>query len=203
MPATAPSMRYTSSITAGSLKVPESRVIAGLMLRGLSGKPFQQAISRENVLQTRSKNTGQGLAKLIRRRLEHLPDPLLKLIRDGSVIEATHACLAAAVMDSFLLGDFLDLVLRPLYRTFKDTLPLTSWRDYIEGCHSRDPDMPHWTEKTTSRLRSSVFKTLAEAGYLSDTRERRLQKVHIVRPVLKHLKDTDNTYVLRCIEVAE
>ena len=196
-------MRYTSSITAGSLKVPESRVIAGLMLRGLKGKPFQQAIGRENVLQARSKNTSQGLAKLIRRRLEHLPDPMLKLVREGSVIEATHTCLAAAVMDSFLLGDFLDLVMRPLYRTFKEALPLSSWRDYLEGCRSRDPEMPRWTDATTSRLRSSVFKTLAEAGYLNNTKERRLQKVHIVRPVLKHLKDTDNKYVLRCVEVAE
>lgn len=203
MSTAAPSMRYTSSITAGSLKVPESRVIAGLMLRGLRGKPFQQAISRDNVLQARSKNTSQGLAKLIRRRLEHLPDQMLKLVRDGSVVEATHTCLAAAIMDSCLLGDFLDLVMRPLYHTFKESLPLTSWRDYLEGCRSRDPDMPVWTDKTTSRLRSSVFKTLAEAGYLSDTKERRLQKVHIVRPVLKHLKETGNTYVLRCIEVAE
>jgi hypothetical protein len=196
-------MRYTSSITAGSLKVPESRVIAGLMLRGLKGKPFQQAIGRENVLQARSKNTSQGLAKLIRRRLEHLPEPMLKLVRDGSVIEATHTCLVAAVMDSFLLGDFLDLVMRPLYRTFKETLPLSSWGDYLEGCQGRDPEMPRWTDKTTSRLRSSVFKALAEAGYLNNTKERRLQKVHIVRPVLKHLEETDNAFVLRCVEVAQ
>lgn len=203
MPATPAQMRYTSSITAGSLKVPESRVIAGLLLRGMKGRPFQQAISGDNVLQARSKNTSQGLAKLIRRRLQHLPEPMLRLVRDGSVIEATHTCLAAAIMDSFLLGDFLDLVMRPLYKTFKETLPLSSWRDYLEECRSRDPDMPRWTDKTTSRLRSSVFKTLAEAGYLNNTKERRLQKVHIVRPVLKHLKDTDNKYVLRCVEVAE
>ena len=203
MTAVTAQMRYTSSITAGSLKVPESRVIAGLMLRGLKGKAFQQAISGENVLQARSKNTSQGLAKLIRRRLQHLPEPMLKLVRDGSVIEATHACLAAAIMDSFLLGDFLDLVMRPLYRTFKENLPLSSWRDYLEGCQGRDPEMPRWTDETTSRLRSSVFKTLAEAGYLNNTKERRLQKVHIVRPVLKHLEETDNSFVLRCVEVAQ
>ncbi len=63
-------MRYTFSITAGSLKVPESRVIAGLMLQGSSGRAFQQAISRENVLKARTESTGEGLAKLSRRRLE-------------------------------------------------------------------------------------------------------------------------------------
>ena len=155
------------------------------------------------MLQTRSKNTSQGLANLIRRRLKHLPEPMLKLVRDGSVIEATHACLAAAIMDSFLLGDFLDLVMRPLYRTFKETLPMSSWRDYLEGCQGRDPDMIRWTEETTSRLRSSVFKSLAEAGYLNNTKERRLQKVHIVRPVLRHLEETNNKFVLRCVEVAQ
>jgi hypothetical protein len=58
-------MRYTLSITAGSLKVPESRVNAGLMLQGLSGRAFQRAISREKALQARTENTGYGLAKLI------------------------------------------------------------------------------------------------------------------------------------------
>jgi len=195
-------MRYTSSITAGSLKVGESRVIAGLLLRGLEQKDFQQAVSRENVLQTRSKHTSQSLANLIRRRLQHLDAAMLTLVRDGSLVEATHACLAAAVIDSALLGDFLDLVMRPLYRTFKEVLPLSAWRDYLEDCRGRDPEMPAWSEETTDRLRSSVFKTLAEAGYIDSTKARRLQKVHVVRPVLKYLEAHENTYVLRCLEVA-
>jgi hypothetical protein len=195
-------MRYTSSITAGSLKVAESRVIASLLLRGLRESDFQQAISRDNVLQSRSKYTSQSLAKLIRRRLQHLDAAMLRLVRDGSLIEATHACLAAAVMDSALLGDFLDLVMRPLYRTFKEVLPLSAWGDYLDACRGRDPEMPAWSEETTDRLRSSVFKTLAEAGYLNNTRERRLQKVHVVRPVLEYLQAHENTYVLRCLEVA-
>jgi len=44
---------------------------------------------------------------------------------------------------------------------------------------------------------------LAEAGYLNNTKERRLQKVHIVRPVLRHLEETNNKFVLRCVEVAQ
>ena len=62
--------------------------------------------------------------------------------------------------------------------------------------------MPAWSEETTDRLRSSVFKTLAEAGYIDSTKARRLQKVHVVRPVLKYLEAHENTYVLRCLEVA-
>jgi len=75
------------------LGVPESRVIAGLLLRGRS--------------------------VLVRGRPSQVEAPLWKLIQDGSVEEATPACLASALNK---LGDFLGLVVRDQYRTFAGTL---------------------------------------------------------------------------------
>jgi hypothetical protein len=69
-------------------------------------------------------------------------DPLWKLMRDGSAVEATHACLAATIKTSRLVGDFLDLVVREQYRTFKEKLSLTLFADYLQDCRGRDPDMP-------------------------------------------------------------
>ena len=194
-------MRYRADITAGALKVPESRVIAELLLRDVSDKQWRKALYDENVLQTRSPKTAKRLSVLIRGRLSQVEAPLWKLIHDGSVVEATHSCLAAAVKASFLLGDFLDLVVRDQYRTFKQTLALTLWNDYIEECRSRDPDMPQWSDSTIQRLRSSVYSVLAEAGYIDSTKTRKFQGVHIVRPVLRYLERHDEQYVLRCIQV--
>lgn len=197
-------MRYTSSITAGALKIPQSRAAARVLLRGGGEQAWQEAIDKDNVLQAKSPTTRRSLAKLIRRRLASLPPALVKLVRDGSQREATQACLAGAVMDSPLLGDFLDLALRPLYRTFKTTLPRTAWDDYLEACHGRDPDMPRWTAATSARLRSSVFQALAEAGYLDSTASRNLQAVHILAAVARPLADhgAPGRYALRCMEVA-
>lgn len=194
-------MRYKSDITTGALKLSESRVIAGLMLRDVNKAEWQKAIYEENILQTRSSKTAMGLSSLIRGRLASVEPPLWKMVRDGSATEATHACLAAAVKASHLLGDFLDLVLREQYRTFKDTLSLTIWTDYIEECRGRDPDMPHWSESTVMRLRSTVYAILAEVGYIENTKNRKLQRVHIVKPVLRYLDKHNEDYVLRCIQV--
>jgi hypothetical protein len=194
-------MRYSAEITAGALKVPESRVIADLLLRDGSDGQWRKAIYDQNVLQARSPKTAKRLSVLIRGRLASVGSPLWKLIRDGSGVEATHACLAAAMKASHLLGDFFDLVLRDQYRTFKKTLSLTLWADYIEDCRSRDPDMPQWSESTIVRLRSSVYTILAEAGYIDSTKTRQLQRVHIVKPVLSYLQQHDEQYVLRCIQV--
>ena len=168
-------MKYKADITAGALKVPESRVIADLLLRDVSDKEWRSALYEENVLQTRSPKTAKRLSVLIRGRLSSVEAPLWKLIQDGSVVEATHACLAAAVKASNLLGDFLDLVVRDEYRTFKPTLALGVWADYIDECRGRDPEMPPWTDSTIMRLRSSVFTILAEAGYIDSTKARKLQ----------------------------
>ncbi len=195
-------MRYHTDLTAGSLKVTESRILADLLLRGAGDDAWRTALFDDNVLQARSPTTAKRLRSLIRPRLETMGSGLWKLVRDGSGTVATHACLAAAVKRSPLLGDFLDLVLREQYRLFAPALSKRLWQDYLEGCRGRDPEMPEWSVSTIERLRSSVFQILAQAGYLEDTRSLRLQTVHIAGEVLRYLREYDEGYVFRCIQVA-
>ncbi|MBC8417381.1 MAG: DUF1819 family protein [Desulfobacteraceae bacterium] len=195
-------MRYKADITAGSLKVSESKIIADLLLRGMDKQEWQAAIIEQNVLQARSLETARRLTRLIRGRLEAMEADLWKLVRDGTGEVATHAVLAAAIKHSPLLGDFLDLVVREYYRLFSATLSNRCWEDYLVDCRGRDPEMPIWNESTRKRLRSSVFQILAQAGYIENTRSKRLQTVHIASQVLQYLERHDEHYVLRCIQVA-
>lgn len=194
-------MRYRTDLTAGSLKVPESRVIAGLLLQDLDDAGWRKALFDENVLQTRSPMTAKRLRTLLQNRLEPMGPALWRLVRDGSALVASHACLAAAIRRSALLGDFLDLVVREQIRAFAPALSPRLWEDYIEDCRGRDPEMPEWSPSTIERLRSSVFQILEQAGYVENTRTLKLQNVHIAREVLDLLRDQDQRYVLRCIQV--
>lgn len=194
-------MRYRADITAGALKVAESRVIADLLLRGVNGQGWDSAILDKNVLQTRTAATAKRLARLIRGRLKLVEADLWRLVRDGSGDVPTHACLAAAVKHSALLGDFLDLVVRDQHRIFGSVLSNQLWQEYLDDCRGRDPDMPDWNESTRRRLRSTVYQILAQAGYIDNTRSRKLQSVHIASSVLDYLQKHDEAYVLRCIQV--
>jgi len=195
-------MRYKADITAGSLKVSESRIIADLLLRGIDQVEWKKAILDKNVLQARSLETATRFARLIRRRLETMGADLWKLVRDGTGEVATHAVLAAAIKHSPLLGDFLDLIVREHYRLFSATLSNKCWEDYLDECRGRDPDMSIWNESTRKRLRSSVFQILAQAGYIENTRSRQLQTIHIASQVLHYLERHHEHYVLRCIQVS-
>lgn len=195
-------VRYKGDLTAGALKVAESRIITGLLLRKVDDEGWKDAIVKRNVLQARSPATATRLTKLVKGRLMTMGPDLWRLIRDGKGSVATHAILAAAVKHSPLLGDFLDLVVREQYRLFAEKLANKLWDEYLDGCQERDPDMPQWNESTRRRLRSSVFQTLAQAGYIENTRTLKLQTVHVAEQVLHYLKAHDEEYVLRCIQVA-
>jgi len=194
--------RYSATLTAGSLKVLESRMVADLLLQGSRGKEWDDALYSQNILQARNPETARRLTRLIRARLVLMKPALWKLVRDGSSVVATQACLAAAIKHSLLLGDFLDLVVREQYRLFHPTLSKQLWEDYLLDCRERDPEMPLWNESTRRRLRSSVFQALAQAGYLESTRTLTLQPVYISPDVLHYLQDNQETYVLRCMEVS-
>jgi hypothetical protein len=195
-------MRYKADITAGALKVAESRIVADLLLREVDPEGWKDAIVKRNVLQAHSPATASRLTKLVKGRLKTMGPDLWRIVRDGKGSVATHAVLAAAVKHSPLLGDFLDLVVREQYRLFAKTLTSNLWDEYLDGCQERDPEMPQWNESTRGRLRSSVFQSLAQAGYVESTRSLKLQTVHIADQVLRYLKAHDEEYVLRCIQVA-
>ena len=195
-------MRYRADLTAGALKLPESRVIADLLIRGLTPEGWREAIYERNVLQTRSQATAKRLTRLIRGRLELMNADLWRLVRDGDKTVTTHAILAAAIKQSHLLGDFLDLVVREQYKVFSERLTNSLWDQYLDDCRGRDPQMHEWHESTRRRLRSSVFQILAQAGFVRDTRSLNLQTVFIAAEVIDYLKLHDEQYVLSCIQVS-
>ena len=194
--------RYKADIAGGSLKLQESRVIASLLLNEVSEADWKQAIVIDNVLQKRSPGTARRQASLIRSRLITMGPELWRLVQDGSKETGTHALFAAAIKHSSLLGDFLDQVVCEQFRMFKRDLPRKLWFNYIERLHDQDPHMPQWADSTTNKLGDSVYKILNEVGYILDTRTYLLQPVRISGDVMAYLRDHEERYVLKCIQVS-
>ena len=192
---------YYRATVSSSLKVRESRIIADLMLQGFNTQKWRDEVVEKNVLQIRSPGTAARLASLLRARLRLMQPTHWEMVRDGSSILATHACFAAAVKHSPVLGDFLDLVVREQYRLYRRALSIPLWNHFIEDCHNRDTSMSDWTESTITRIRSAVFAILAQAKYIENTRTLKLQTVYVANEVLNYLQEHNEHYVLRCIEV--
>jgi hypothetical protein len=195
--------RYRADIGGGTLMLPESRKVASLLLKGLPAGAWQKAIEVENVLQKTSPAGAKRIASLIRARLETMTDDFWLLVRDGDRDVAMQAMFAASIKHSALLGDFIDIVVRERFRGFHDTLPKTSWAEYLDICRSRDPEMPVWKDSTAKKLGEHVYRILSEVDVLTDTKSYRLRKITLRREVRENLQGHSERYVLRCIEALE
>ena len=191
---------YNAEIVAGSLLIPESRLIANLLLENADTKIWHEKIVVENILQKRSPAAAKRQTKLIRNRLELMTPELWEMIAFKSFDIATQALLAAAIKHSHLLGDFMENVVREHWRTFKKQLTSLDWNEYWATCTQVDPQINDWSEKTKAKLRQVVFRILAEAKYLNNSKVLMLQSVAVIPEVRNYLKHENESYVLRCME---
>ena len=196
-------MRYKANITAGALFVPESRKIAGLMLTEVSPDEWKQVIEDQNILQRLSPASSIRIANFIRSRLRLMTPDLWELVKDGDSVTATQACLAAAIKHCRLLGDYLDIVVRGQFNKLEDRLTPRLWEDFVLGCRQRDPEMDEFPSTTAKKMRTNIHRILNEAGYLKGGRKWLLQRVDILPEILRYLKNNDEEYVLRCMQVTK
>lgn len=194
---------YNAEISAGSLLIRESRVIAKLLLEGADEKKWYEAIFVKNLLQKKSPATAKRQTRLIRNRLELMSAELWRMVIDGSKEMATQALLAAAIKHSRLLGDFMDKIVRRHHKTFNKQLTVRDWAAFLSECEHRDSTVSSWSESTKKKLGQVVFRILAEAKYLDNTRSLKLIPVRVIPEVHSLLSKTKEDYVLRCLEVSK
>lgn len=194
--------QYSADITAGSLLLTETKVVAGLLLDGHNFKEIGKLVETQNVLQKRSTASATRMYSLIKHRLELFDSELWSMIYYGDSETSRMAALAATIKNSRILGDFMLFVLKEKYQLFEKAMPKNAWDRFIDDCKMKNPDMPSWTDKTAKKIGDCVYRILAETGYLSSTKEALLQKVYIPAEIKKYLTAHNDNYVLQCMEVS-
>ncbi len=192
---------YQANFTRCSLIVPETRIVAALLLQGVDGQEWRRQIHDLNVLQKRTTKTADSYASLARLRLQTMNSDLWTLVRDGSAPVATHAVLAATVKFSPLFGDFLRTVVRDQFRRFATHVEARHWDAYIEDSLRAQPNMPTLSDSSRVKLRQNAMRMLAEAGFIENTRSLRLRSQSIEPAVLHYLRQYNEQYVLDCLQV--
>lgn len=195
--------KYNGDIAAGSLLVPESRQIARLLLDNATPDAWHQAIVIDNLLQKRSPATAIRLARLIRHRLALMKPELWDIIVRGASDVAVQALLVAAIKHSPLLGDFMDRVIRQHWQTFTKKLEDKDWKDFMETCIQVDPGIEQWTASTRAKIKQVVFRILAEAKYVDNTRNLKLLPVSVIPEIRQYLLENSEHHVLRCLEITQ
>jgi hypothetical protein len=163
-------VKYSGNITGGALLARESRIIARLLLDTPDHESVRARIASENLLQNNSRETTRKYCRLIFPRLESLPPEILRFVAEGTEELARLSLFAAILRTLDLVSDFVEEVLLVKVRSFEPALLRTDWNRFLEERGTVDPSVLDWSESSRKKMAQVIFRMLAEAGYLEDTR---------------------------------
>ena len=153
-------------------------------------------------MQKSSPSSARRMARLIRNRLEAMSPEYWDLVSEGNMEVCTQALLAAAIKHSKLLEDFINEVVRMHYRTYKSHITANDWKNFFEECEHRDPALVERSVTTKKKMAQVVFRILAEAKIIDDTKSMKLLPFQVVPEVRNYLLDHGEDEILRCMEFA-
>ena len=192
---------FNGEIVAGSLLEKESRVIARLMLENLDEETWRQKLIVDNILQKRSQPTIKRMVALIEKRFATLNPEAWQMVATGSNEVARHMLLVAAIKHSRLLGDFLIKVIKGNLTAFQNNVTDRDWQKFLEECATIEPQIKQWSPSTIKKLRQVIFRILAEAKILENTRSLKIMPFFINPEVERLLLKNDESYVLKCLKL--
>jgi hypothetical protein len=179
--------KYLGDLIGGSLLKTESRLIAELLLKNLSESEWDSVILEQNILQKKSPKTAIRYARMIRMRLENLGNDFLRLLLDSNETTYSQMLMAALIIHSPIVGDFMRLTLGEAKRIYKPNLTPDAWLEFYHLKVKAYPELGLFSESSIKKMGNNTIKALVDAGYLSDSRKKILQPVFLAPEVKQWL----------------
>lgn len=192
---------YLGDLIGGSLLIAETRIIAESLLQQLPEEEWRALVIDQNILQKKSVKTSSRYVRVIRTRIEGLGQDFMSALVNSSDRAYIQLLLAAVMINSPIVEDFMRLSLAEAKRTYKPNLPTTAWQDFYETQSLKYPDLNNYSESTIKKLGTNVIKILVLSGYLSDARKRDIYPVYLMPEVkewLVRLNREDLIEVMEC-----
>jgi len=171
--------QYVGDIIGGSLFISESRTIAELMLQGLSEADMRFAVEEDNVLQKNSPKTAVRYARTIRLRLEPMGTSFLEFLVTANQESTKQLLMAAFLNQAPIARDFMRHKLTDARRTFQERLSDDAWMEFVDERIRVLPELGKFSESSIKKMGNNMMKALADAGYINNARQKKLQTVYL------------------------
>jgi hypothetical protein len=178
----------------------ETRIIAGLLVEGNDFKQIRQLVEKQNVLQKRSIEAAKRMFSLIKNRLDDFDAEFYKMIYYADADTAKQAILVATISNSLIIEEFMLFTIREKYLTGDRQLTKAAWNRFVDNSRLGNPDFPKWSEQTFHKIGDCIYRSLNEAGFLSE--ENQLQAVYVSRELKVYLENKKEYQLLKCLEVS-
>ena len=171
---------YIRDLTSGSLLIAESRLVAETLLLELSESEWNRLFTEENILKKRSRQTAIRYASSIKRRLEPLGYEFMDAVIHASESQYKQLLMLGLMIHTPVLPDFMQHVVAETKRVYKLNLSSDAWDSFLLDRIRTLPGLNDLSESTLKKSGNNVIRSLVEADYLDNNKNRRLQPVYVL-----------------------
>ena len=176
---------YSAVMTREQFLFHETRTTAKLMDKGLDKEEIVNNIISENLFQYPTEKSVRQMALACIRRLEALQDrDLISSIANEPSDVAKQICLYAMMRQYRLVWDFMLTVIGEKYRNLDSSFSKADLNIFFMRLAEQDEWVATWSDKTITKLRQVLMKTLVENEYLDSIKAERLNPV-LISPILE------------------
>jgi hypothetical protein len=192
---------YLGDLVGGGLMIREAQIIAEFLTRNPDPIEWNSAIQDQNILQKGSPATAKRTAEAIRIRIVPMGSNFYELFAYGSSELCSQLMLAAVIINSPILGDFMSTVIVEAKRVYRDQLEASDWASFWEERGKLFSGLSQIADSSAYKVQKMAFKCLADAGYIQSTRIRKLQNVYLLPEVKHFLEGFGRSDVVRIMEL--
>ncbi|WP_023585139.1 MULTISPECIES: DUF1819 family protein [Vibrio] len=193
--------KYLGDLIGGSLMITEAQLIAELLLSDPSKEQWDEAIVEQNILQKRSPASAKRNAATIKKRIANLGNKFLSALVNANHEEAAQLMMAATLMNSPLLADFMRTVVMDAKRMYRENIDMKDWEYFWEDKCRIYPDFADMSESSTYKIAQVAFKVMTDGGFLESTKTKILTNIYITPDVRDLLVEMDRDDIIQAMEI--
>ena len=160
--------KYKLSLTAASLSISESVMIAEVYRKCRDWDQTKQLINDTNLLQSRTKSRSERTARELMARLALLTDAQLELLVDGSLIEQKYVLWLAVCKTYAFIKEFATEVLHEKYLSRSMKITSLDYDSFYNRKAGWNDDLARIAASTSQKIRQVTFLMMREAGLITD-----------------------------------
>ena len=171
---------YNGGLTREQFLFYEIRILARLLMEGMSDEDALEKITQENLFQFPTERMITSISNACYKRIQALDsEALIETLADGSLEVAKQVNLYAMMKYNRLVWDFMITVIGEKYRTQDFTLTKTDISAFFFALREQNEDVATWSETTIQKIKQVLVKSLVECEYLDSTKSETLNPVYL------------------------
>lgn len=155
------------SFTPGALFHQESLKLVFLYFDVMSWAEARAIAVEDNLLQTRTTNSGKRITREICSRLKHLHGDELMILQNGSSQEQTQVLWLAICRKYTFINDFAVEVIREKFLTFQHDLLPSDYDAFFNAKAVWHEELEQITASTRAKLKQVIFRMLRETDIIN------------------------------------